>query len=60
MREAIEERVRELAEEHPSYGYRKIWALAHRIGPRRGKDGAPPTTPIHLLDDLDPAREEST
>ena len=32
MREVIEERVRELAEEHPRYGYRKIWALARQQG----------------------------
>lgn len=32
MREVIEERVRELAEGHPCYGYRKIWALARKKG----------------------------
>ena len=34
VREVIEEQVRELAEEHPSYGYRKIWALAQKMEPR--------------------------
>jgi len=32
VREVIEEQVRELAEEHPCYGYRKIWALARQEG----------------------------
>jgi len=34
VREVIEEQVRELAEEHPSYGYRKIRALARQEGSR--------------------------
>jgi len=32
VKEVIGERVRELAEEYPSYGYRKIWALVHQEG----------------------------
>jgi len=32
VREVIGEQVKELAEEHPCYGYRKIWALTQKTG----------------------------